>query len=102
MKKGWRMAIWPIFLVVLWSCKNADTEKKDEIQRLQVAMISAGKAFRATGIFPPKTGYEDLEDGRPDPWGTLMRLECVKGEPSLRSAGPDKIYYTEDDLVIEY
>ncbi|MEI6892244.1 MAG: hypothetical protein V5783_08745 [Pontiella sp.] len=69
---------------------------------MQASMISAGKALRAAEIFPPQTGFQDFEDGRPDLWGVFMRLEYVNEKSTLRSAGPDKMHYTEDDLVVEY
>ena len=86
---------------MVWGCKRSDSDE-EKIRRMQAAMISATEAFKDAGILPPQTGYQDFEDGRPDLWGTVMRLEYVNEKPSLRSAGPDKKHYTGDDLVVEY
>ena len=35
-----------------------------------------------------------------DEWGTPFKYECVSSEPyQLRSAGPDRIFDTEDDIT---
>lgn len=45
---------------------------------------------------PPEYSFQDV--GK-DIWGTSLRCEMTNNLLSIRSAGPDKKYYTSDDLV---
>lgn len=54
------------------------------------------------GIFLPKTGFHDINDAKPDLWGTPFRIGKTKQILILRLAGIDKKHYTSDDLVVEY
>jgi hypothetical protein len=54
------------------------------------------------------TGRGDLIDGKylnardlVDPWGTSIAYWCHADEMQIRSAGPDKLFNTDDDIARE-
>jgi|KBSMisStaDraftv2_1062788.scaffolds.fasta_scaffold357585_2 hypothetical protein len=37
--------------------------------------------------------------GMVDPWGTVFAFTCRGGDPIVRSAGPDRLFDTADDIT---
>ena len=55
------------------------------------------------------TSQDDLIDGKyvnarelVDPWGTSIAYWCHGEEAAIRSAGPDKLFNTDDDVAGEW
>ncbi|WP_298861815.1 hypothetical protein [uncultured Gimesia sp.] len=69
-------------------------------------MLAILKSLELSGVIsstptnddPPQY---DFLDGGSDLWGTPLRFETINGVLSIRSAGPDKKYYTSDDRVYQ-
>jgi len=95
-------AMFLLMLIGAFTGCRKETPDDEKIGSIQNVMIGVARGYRAAEIFPPDSGYYDFEDAEPDIWGTSFRMEYIKNKPSLRSAGPDKIHYTADDLVVEY
>ena len=90
-----------LFFGILVGCSKPNAEE-NKIKKTKKAMTSAAKTFKAAGLLPPKTGYQEFTNTKPDPWGSFIRLEYINGKPALHSAGPDKTFDTKDDLIVEY
>jgi hypothetical protein len=43
-------------------------------------------------------GRIDEESSIEDPWGNAYRIECSPGRVVVSSAGPDEVWFTEDDI----
>lgn len=51
-------------------------------------------------VLPSGVALDPLDDPRNDAWGRPIVLELVEAGYSLRSAGPDGVLGSEDDLTI--
>jgi len=92
---------------------TAESRKSVELHQAQQQLISVSLEFSGyllkTGRLP--RSLEELVAAKPgkmsprsivDPWGTPIRYEIIDPQPMwyrLTSAGPDRRFETEDDLV---
>ena len=44
-------------------------------------------------------GLLDIDGRKSDPWGSAWKIECKEDEIFVKSAGRDKAFGTEDDVV---
>ncbi len=90
-----------ILIGLFAGCKKVNPDE-EKIGQMHNVMIGIARGYRVAEIFPPETGSYEFEDAKSDMWGTYFRIEYVEMNPVLRSAGPDKVHYTDDDLIVEY
>jgi len=112
------IAVGIVLLITFMPGGSAETAlEAKESAETQVAMFSADAVVRdAQGYIAlngePPADIDDLVEyrgsGYPDPWGTEMRVEVERsdrgrtGVMTIRSAGPDGEWETEDDLSSEH
>ena len=70
---------------------------------LQITRALAGGNPRQINFLDPSAGLRINAEGRlVDPWGTPYFFHQLSGlEMEIHSAGPDRILWTQDDLVIK-
>ena len=100
----WTAAAFGLALLASGDCRMRVPHLKTT-RYLVAEAASAVQAFRITKSRCPSPdalvagGYVDAR-ALVDPWGTSMRLHCTPdGEVSVRSAGPDRVFLTQDDIT---
>lgn len=98
MKKALVIILILIVLIVLRVVNSQSTDDRlDDTERNRIIL---GIQFRDAQEnlkrgFPFESSFFESKDA----WGTPVRFETDNPSPQIRSAGPDKIFNTNDDLI---
>jgi hypothetical protein len=95
-----------ISLLVIFGCgrvyrPHISTSSEELISKTENVLYSIAEGFELAGIIPPSSGHDD-RISQLDEWGTPFRVESYRGLPTIRSAGPDKSFYSDDDIVAHW
>ncbi|PHS16970.1 MAG: hypothetical protein COA78_03245 [Blastopirellula sp.] len=93
--------IYPLLLLpVLWGCSNPEREKaRAQVEKLVETLDSS---TNDAGVY---IRVEEDDIKVTDPWGKRLHVNYSQGgvaeSVSVRSAGPDLIFHTDDDIAAE-